>query len=193
MRFLLSVALIAGSTALLCHGLYFQEAAAGTAGSRPGLTGDGSCAHVLAAYPYTLTAAACRRAALERWLANPPQPDAGLSVFQQAWYRVEHEGFGDELPFVRPHGLAFIGLCALLLGVVLPGTRFRSLTLLVLLVGLGASWPAFVMPGETVALVGFFEPLATVYAHFPQVAVALTFVSGLLLAGRRRPAPRPEP
>jgi len=180
MRFLLSTVLIVGSTALFCHGWFNDDRA------REALAEGGGLSEIESNWPYAFTTAAARSDYVAGIVDAPP-PRSRLTMFEHAWGRLEVAGFDDRLPFVMPHGLAAIAVAALLLAVALPGTRFRGLALLLLLLGAAACWPAYLDESSMASYVVAFEPLGEVIAWFPLVAVGLTFLAGVVVGCRRPP------
>ncbi len=61
-------------------------------------------------------------------------------------------------------------------------------TIAFLLLGSLAFWPALAPPHDQITYVSWFDPIRHLVAYFPQVAVGLMFIAGLLMIGKRRPA-----
>ena len=198
MRFFISMLLLVGATVLGCHG-FFNEGSAWDA--YKAITGDPASGRTLAAnsnlpssrdelirtWPYTTAASKARADILVAWQNERPVAPQE-SVAKGVWNSIRSRGFVRELPFAFPPGAAAIALAALLLGVFMPRTRFRDFTIAFLLLGSLAFWPALAPPHDQVTYVSWFDPIRHLVAYFPQVAVGLMFIAGLLMIGKRRPA-----
>ncbi len=181
MRYLISLAFVVAATGLLCHGLFEDDAAqaalrsGGTAAAIPELERH---------WPYSPTTIEARKTLIPRWRSEGKGPSIEPD-FGHAVARVER-AFSNRMPWVDPFGAAAIGLAGLALAVLLPGTRFRGMALMGLLLGLVAAFPLYLDEGSQVGLVdtaGFVEP---VMAEFPRVAIGLLFLAGFVLGPRSR-------
>jgi hypothetical protein len=195
MRFFISTALLVGATTLACHGYFNDDAAwkayeaitADTASAKvarqaPGRPGD--IDELISTWPYTRAASQARADILQAWEREKPVA-ADASVAKDIWNHIRQGGFVGDAPFAFPAGAAAIALAALLLGIVMPRTRFRDFMIAFLVLGAAAAWPALAPPAHQITYVGWFDPLRHVVAWFPQIAIGLMFVAGVLLAGRR--------
>jgi hypothetical protein len=93
---------------------------------------------------------------------------------------------GGAAPYVWPAGAAAVGLLALLLAIILPGTRFRGAALMGLLAGAGALAPGYVPLQDLASWSILPGAVHALYAWFPYTALIVLGLGGLLLAGRRR-------
>ena len=198
MRFLISTMLLVGATALACHGLFNDEAAwkayDGLTGASPtverlhaGSPLPTSRDELIRTWPYTSAASRARADILEAWEQEKPAP-AQSGVAAEVWSSIRESGFVQELPFAFPPGAAAVALAALLLGIVMPRTRFRDFMIAFLVLGALACWPALAPPADQITYVSWFGPVRHLVAWFPQIAVGLMFVAGVLLVGKRRAA-----
>ena len=183
MRFLLSIVLLLGGMGLFCHGWFLAHdadaALAAAGGSGAALEG------VIHTWPYSAAAVSARETAIDRAAsASAAEPAEGLveTIGARALAAFDVE----QSPFVWPAAAAAIGLLALLLAIILPGTRCRGAALMGFLAGAVALFPGYA-PLQTLAewsiLPGVVHAL---YAWFPYTALIVLGLGGLLLAGRRR-------
>jgi hypothetical protein len=100
------------------------------------------------------------------------------------------KGISTEQPFVQPDAAAIIGVAGLLLALILPGTRFRGLSFLGLVLGGAAALLGLLPVDNQVALVLKFDPLKYVIYSFPRVAQACLALAAITLASRVRRAGR---
>jgi len=182
MRLILSLVLVASATALVCHGYFYREEAA-RALADASSTKDYD--DVLEDYPYSYAAVEAGEERLKRLVKAAPAT-TGKDFFPYAWGRIENGIDEDKIPLVMPTTAGAIALVGLLLAVFLPGTRFRGLTILLLLVGCAALMPAYMETGRQVELIEGFEYTQTAIAWNPFIASGLMILAAFSLGSRRR-------
>jgi len=182
MRLIISLALVACATTLLCHGLFTNtaaEAALAAATDVPALR------KVMRDHPYGLAAVEAGRRRLEL-LQKAPPPEGDHSFLPRAWEMVNDGVRDDQAPWVLPPSAGAIGLAALLLAVLLPGTRFRGLALMVLLAGVVALFPAYSAPSAQLEYAETLSVTTEAVAWNPFISSGLMVMGALLLGGKRR-------
>jgi hypothetical protein len=180
MRFLLSVALIVGATGLLCHGIFTQEEAERARKVT-------AASDVERKWPYSEAAVKAREEQLKRLVDSPRTAQADEEFFDPAYAVGKiQSGFHDQMPWVDPYLASAIGIAGLLLAVLLPGARFRSLAMLIEIAGLLASAVSFLEPGRQAELARSFTFIQPVIHQFPRIAIGLMFLAGLMMGPRRR-------
>ena len=198
MRFFISMLLLVGATVLACHGFFNEESAwdAYKAIAGGSVSGQALAANtdlptsrdvLIRMWPYTTAASKARADILAAWVEEQPA-EPKESAVKGVWDSIRSRGFVSDLPFAFPPGAAAIAVAALLLGVFMPRTRFRDFTIAFLLLGTLAIWPALAPPADQVTYVSWVAPVRHLVAYFPQIAVGLMFVAGLLMIGKRQPA-----
>jgi hypothetical protein len=195
MRFLLFVGLLALTVLLFAHGLFFAEDAR-KAYDEASLSASPDYATLIAKYPYSEATRDARLATIERRAAHESQgalPGGDkLKDLLDTLLAKSREGVGDSPPYVMPFTAAVVGLAALLLALILPGTRFRGFALLGVLFGAAAALPGLLPPDDQVALAVKFPFAKTLVAEFPRVALAACLLGSLALAGRVKRRPKDD-
>ncbi len=183
MRFLISVAMIVAATALFCHG-YFEGDEAGRALAAAGASpAESELNAVMTTWPYSMAAIDARRMRLDRWIAAPPPAPVDTNFPSFATAQIV-AGFSERLPWVDPFAATGIALGGLLLALFLPGTRFRGLALILILLGVAGAGPSFFEAPQQVKTVGYLESSKVVIAYLPWVSLGLLFLGGLVLGPR---------
>lgn len=194
MRTLLALAMLALAGFLIWHG-FNTDAAARTEyqGQAKALAPDFSKLHQL--YPYSNPAIDAREAALESQVKKQTTGAAGAG----ASTRVSVDdlkrlgrgipdrtkaGFSAEMPYVQPDAAAIIGLAGLLLALILPGTRFRGLALLSLIIGAAFTVGGMLPIDKQAGLVQVFSATKHVIFNFPRVAQACLALAAITLGIR---------
>lgn len=182
MRFILSMALVAAATSLVCHGYFHREDAQAALAAA---NDKGAFEKVTKAHPYSLPAVDARRRHLELSTKKPPaETDEGL--FAHAWKQVSSGVNLEKAPWIMPPAAGVIALAGLLLALFLPGTRFRSLALMTLLAGGVALMPSLTDPRSQVELTDAFGPAGEAIAWSPFIAAGLMILAAFALGPRRR-------
>ncbi len=184
MRSLLSIAFAVAATGLFCHGFFLEEEARKVLGSA-NTASDETFRKVQREHPFSQSAISAHEVRLDRWIKADRTPE-GTPSAQLAWTRV-CEGFTGEVPYVDPWGAAAIGLAGLALAVVLPGTRFRGLSLVALILGSASVAAHYMEPGTQVGIVKSLDAARHVLVQFPRIAIGLMFLAGLTLGFRSSP------
>lgn len=182
MRFILSMALVASATALVCHGYFNRDeayAALSAADSLPKYD------EVIKNHPYSLAAVEAGQKRLDVLVDRDPEP-TGEDFFTLAWARILKGVDQERAPWVLPRTAGAIALAALLLAVLLPGTRFRMMTLLLALAGAAGLMPSYMEDGRQVDLVEGFSFTREAIAWNPFIAASLMVLAAFALGSRRR-------
>ncbi|MAG56869.1 MAG: hypothetical protein CMJ83_11300 [Planctomycetes bacterium] len=174
--------MVAAATALACHGIFTEEDAQDAL--KDAGANEAELRQVVNKWPYSQSATEAREKRLERWVEDERKPLAEEAPLARAWSQVE-TGFHGDVPWVRPPAAAFVGLIGLLLAILLPGTRFRGLSIMLLLVGAVSFSPSIMEPGRQVQLIDSFEATKHVIIQSPRVAAGLLVVAALALGFRR--------
>jgi hypothetical protein len=90
-------------------------------------------------------------------------------------------GISSETPFVQPYTAAILGVIGLLLALILPGTRFRGLAFLGLLIGTACALAGMLPEENQVGLVDKVSMSKYVIANFPRVALGCLALAALTL------------
>jgi hypothetical protein len=200
MRFLLNLAFLVAATLLLAHGLMFEDDAhteldKGT----KAVLGPSRAVQmeVERKYPYCASGIRPRSMMLETDLAKGTV--GSLPTTSDLKQRLEEvpkdtrEGISSEPPYILPRSAAIIGLAGLLLALVLPRTKLRSLALLGLIAGLLAAGPSALLPREQeLAFVSNWSFYRPVLEQFPRIAIACLYLAGFTLGIRSRPRVRAD-
>jgi hypothetical protein len=182
MRFILSMALVAAATSLVCHGHFHREgaeAALVAASSEPAFDA------VVRDYPYSLAAVDAGRKRLELLTQRKPT-ESGDGLLSVAWAKIAGGLNHEKEPWITPPAAGAVALAALLLAMLMPGTRFRNLALMALVAGGLTLAPSFAAPNSQVALTEAFGPAADVIAWSPFIATGLMVLAAFALGLRRR-------
>ena len=183
MRLILSMILIASATALLCHGYYHRdEADAALSEARSvkqyeTLGGE---------YPYSLAAVRAAESRLEALVKSPPQP-TGETLFAAVVEEIEGGIDFETEPFIAPAAAGAAALAGLLLAILLPGTRFRGLSIIVFLAGVAALMPGQMEPSRQVDLISKVGFAREVIAWGPMISLGMLTAAALSLGFRTRP------
>jgi hypothetical protein len=139
-------------------------------------------------YPYSSAAVDARRDVLESQLkaheaTNPGKlPDkADLKNVAMKIPDETKAGISSERPFVQPYAAAIVGVAGLLLALILPGTRFRGLAFLGLLVGAACALAGMLPEENQVGLVNKVSAARYVIANFPHVAQGCVALAAITL------------
>ena len=140
---------------------------------------------VVQKHPYSLAAVDAGRKRLELLSQRKPA-DSDDGLLPVAWSKIEDGVNREKAPWVTPPAAGAIAIAALLLAVLLPGTRFRNLALMAFIAGGVTLVPSFAAPAAQVALTEAFGPVAEAIAWSPFIATGLMFLAALTLGPRRR-------
>jgi len=182
MRFLLSLAMMAAATMLVCHGVFTDKDAA-TALAKASPTNDAELRQVLRNWPYGETALKVQEQRIALFENEEAQP-ADENLVARVWTQVE-EGFHDTAPWIRPAAAAAVGLLGLLLAVLLPGTRFRGLAILFLLAGAAVASPSAFDGGRQREWINAFQYTEYAIIQGPRIAIGILLVGALALGCQR--------
>jgi hypothetical protein len=149
-------------------------------------------------YPYSNAAIDARQMILESQVSAREQAAASRKTVGKEELKTlameipdrTKKGISLERPYIQPDAAAIIGVAGLLLALILPGTRFRGLAFLGLLIGGAAALAGMLPVDNQVALVQWVSPLKYVITNFPRVAQACLALAGLTLAARVSPSRR---
>jgi hypothetical protein len=145
-------------------------------------------------YPYSDAAIDARVVTLDNQIAKtsgiaPPGKDELKIDLKNVWREIPDKtkaGISTEKPYVYPYTAAIIGVAGLLLALILPGTRFRGLAFLGLLLGAAAAACGMLPIEHQAGLVQKFSMLKYVIPEFPRVAQACVALAAITLAVRVR-------
>lgn len=182
MRFILSMALVAAATALVCHGYYHRDDARDALAAADSETAFQA---VVRDHPYSLAAVDAARKHLNLLSQRKPK-ESSDGLLPVAWAKIEGGVNYEKAPWITPPAASAIAIAALLLAVLLPGTRFRNLALITLIAGGLAVGPSFAAPASQVALTEAFGPVAEVIAWSPFIAAGLMALAAFTLGPRHR-------
>ena len=188
MRFLLGALFIVAATVLFCHGYFFHEESLAAVGNAPHAT-SANLPQVEANWPYSEGAIQVRQTRLDSWKTSPPSEVGEESTWRHIENRVK-AGWSERAPFLWPHLAGALGLAGLLLAVLMPRTRFRGLTLLVLLLGALALAPGFLPPSHQAGLLAEADMVEPLVTQMPRIAGGLLLFAGLAIGLTQRPGYR---
>jgi hypothetical protein len=191
MRMLLALVLFVLAGFLIWHGFKTADLAKAELDAQKGKIASPNFERLLHAYPYSSAAVEAREITVASQVKAAEHAPAGkipgkdeLKSLAVALPDRTKKGVATEEPFVHPDAAAVIGLAGLLLALVLPGTRFRGLAFLGILVG-GAAVIAAMLPADNqVALINKVGPLQYVIASFPRVAQGCVALAAITLGAR---------
>lgn len=182
MRLILSMVLVASATALVCHGYFYREEADKAYDAARSVR---DYEKVMEAYPYSLAAVRAGEARIESLVKSDPDP-TGKDFFPVAYGKIERGVDLDTAPWIMPTTAGAAALIGLLLAILMPGTRFRGMTILLFLAGAAALMPSYMEDGRQVDLVDGFESTQTAIAWHPFIATGLMLIAAFSLGSRRR-------
>jgi hypothetical protein len=187
MRYLLSMVGVVCATVFACHGIFTEDEAAD---ALEGARSEVALRQVVRQWPYGASSTEARTRRLALW-KDEGRTATGEATFPMAWAVVEGdinlEPNLDAAPWLGPAAAGSLGLVLLLLAAILPGTRFRGLSLLILLGGAAALLPSLMEPGRQVELMNAFDPVTHTLTQVPRIAMGLLVAGALTLGFRRSP------
>jgi hypothetical protein len=139
-------------------------------------------------YPYSSAAIDARRDTLESQIeahkGSVPGKVPGKEDLKAVAMKIPDEtkaGISGQMPYVQPYSAAIIGVLGLLLALILPGTRFRGLAFLGLLLGTACALAGMLPEENQVGLVNKVSAAKYVIANFPRVAQGCVALAALTL------------